>query len=124
MSIGNYLAKNGWQPGLIWGFRVGVPRGFDRETVANPEKPASCIRPMQAHSAWLTAAQWRAKGFLPLNALWPADDVRMTLVEPDGPGESAFLTTANYRAIMQYNCSNFYALSVALLGNALQPAFR
>ena len=124
MSIGNYLAKNGWQRGLTWGFRVGVPQGFDRATVANPEKPVSCIRPMQVHSRWLTAAEWRAKGFVPLNAIWPADDVKMTLVEPDGPGEGAFLTTANYRAIMQYNCSNFYALSVALLGNALQPAFR
>lgn len=124
MSIGNYLAKNGWQPGLTWGFRVGVPQGFDRTTVANPEKPTSCIRPMQVHSRWLTAAEWRAKGFVPLNAMWPADDVKMTLVEPDGPGEGAFLTTANYRAIMQYNCSNFYALSVALLGNAVAPAVR
>lgn len=124
MSIGNYLQKNGWQRGVPWGFRVGVPQGFDRATVANPEKPTSCIRPMQVHSKRLTAAEWRAKGFMPMNALWPADDVKMTLVEPDGPGEGAFLTTASYRAIMQYNCSNFYALSVALLGNALQPAFR
>ena len=46
------------------------------------------------------------------------------LVEPDGAGEGAFLITGNYRAIMEYNCSNFYALSVALLGNAVQPALR
>jgi membrane-bound lytic murein transglycosylase B len=56
--------------------------------------------------------------------LWPADAVPMTLVEPDGEGEGAYLTTASYRAIMEYNCSNFYALSVALLANAVQPALR
>ncbi len=124
MSIGNYLRKNGWQPGLPWGFRVGVPAGFDRATVANPVKPTQCIRPLERHSVWLPAAQWKAKGFLPMNALWPADNVEMSLIEPDGPGEGAFLTTRNYRAIMEYNCSNFYALSVALLGNAVQPALR
>ncbi|MCG2842609.1 lytic murein transglycosylase [Sandaracinobacter sp. RS1-74] len=124
MSIGNYLAKNGWKPGVPWGFRVGVPQGFDRATVANPVKPTSCIRPLERHSVWLPARDWKAKGFVPLNAVWPADDVEMSLIEPDGAGEGAFLATRSYRAIMEYNCSNFYALSVALLGNALQPAFR
>ena len=56
-----------------------------------------------------------------MNAVWPADTVEMSLIEPDGPGEGAFLTTRNYRAIMEYNCSNFYALSVALLGDAAHP---
>lgn len=123
-SIGNYLARNGWQPGVGWGFRVGVPAGFDRASVANPVKPTQCIRPLERHSRWLPAAEWRARGFMPLNAVWPADNVEMSLIEPDGPGEGAFLTTRSYRAIMEYNCSNFYALSVALLGNAVQPALR
>ncbi|WP_199554049.1 lytic murein transglycosylase [Sandaracinobacteroides hominis] len=123
-SIANYLKDNGWKPGAGWGFRVGVPAGFDRATVANPVKPTECIRPLERHSKWMTAAEWRAKGFQPMNAVWPADTVEMSLIEPDGPGEGAFLTTRNYRAIMEYNCSNFYALSVALLGNAVEPALR
>jgi membrane-bound lytic murein transglycosylase B len=45
----------------------------------------------------------------------------MSLVEPDGPGAGAYLATRNYRALLAYNCSNFYALSVALLGDALRP---
>ncbi|MGL6043202.1 MAG: lytic murein transglycosylase [Sandaracinobacteroides sp.] len=123
-SIGRYLKDKGWKPGIGWGFRAGVPTGFDRATVANPVQPTECIRPLQRHSRWLTVGEWKASGFIPLNGLWPADDVEMSLVEPDGPGEGAFLTTRNYRAILEYNCSNFYALSVALLGNAVQPAFR
>jgi membrane-bound lytic murein transglycosylase B len=128
-SIGNYLKLHGWEPaqgtpGVGWGFRVGVPAGFDRASVANPVKPTECIRPLERHSRLLPAKEWRAKGFVPLNGLWPADAVEMSLVEPDGEGQGAYLTTRNYRAIMEYNCSNFYALSVALLADAVQPSLR
>ncbi|MBS3961642.1 MAG: lytic murein transglycosylase [Sandarakinorhabdus sp.] len=123
-SIANYLKQRGWVAGTGWGFHVGVPAGFDRATVANPDRPTRCIRPLERHSRWMPAREWRARGFVPLNALWPGDEVLMSLVEPDGEGEGAFLTTANYRAIMEYNCSNFYALSVALLANAVEPAVR
>lgn len=123
-SIGNYLQKNGWQAGVPWGFRTVVPSGFDRASVANPDEPKSCIRPLKVHSKWLPAAEWKAKGMVPMNALWPADATPMALVEPDGPGNGAYLVTKSYRAIMEYNCSNFYALSVALLGDAVAPALR
>lgn len=121
-SIGNYLKQSGWQEGISWGFEAGVPPGFDRQQVVNPVKPTSCIRPLERHSIWLPAQKWRELGFRPLNAVWPADDVNMALIEPDGPGEGAYLVTGNYRAIMEYNCSNFYALSVTLLGNAVRSA--
>jgi membrane-bound lytic murein transglycosylase B len=42
-----------------------------------------------------------------------------TLIEPDGPNAAAYLLTNNYRAILDYNCSNFYALSVGVLADAI-----
>ncbi len=123
-SIGRYLADAGWQRGTGWGFRTIVPAGFDRDSVVNPVAPTMCIKPLSRHSVALPASEWRARGFLPINAAWPTDSVPMTLVEPDGPGQGAYLTTPNYRAIMDYNCSNFYALSVALLGDAVATAAR
>jgi membrane-bound lytic murein transglycosylase B len=42
-----------------------------------------------------------------------------SLIEPDGPGATAYLTTNNYRTILDYNCSNFYALSVLLLADGI-----
>jgi membrane-bound lytic murein transglycosylase B len=117
-SIANYLARNGWQPALGWGFKTVVPAGFDRETVRNPEKPKTCVRPLERHSKWLPASEWQRLGFTS-TAGWPAAATPMSLVEPDGPGQGAYLTTASYRAILAYNCSNFYALSVALLGDAV-----
>jgi lytic murein transglycosylase len=123
-SIARYLQASGWAAGVPWGFRAVVPGGFDRAAVAGTEQPASCVRPMQAHSRMLPAARWRALGLRPLNAAWPADDVPMALVEPDGAGHGAFLVTGNYRAVMAYNCSNYYALSVTLLSDALQYLLR
>lgn len=122
-SIANYLKQNGWSTdGAGWGFAVGVPAGFDRQAVVNPVVPTSCIRPLSRHSQFLPASEWKRMGFRPLNATWPADTVKMSLVEPDGEAGAAYLTTENYRALLNYNCSNFYALSVALLANAVSTA--
>ena len=63
-------------------------------------------------------AQWRAMGVTPIDRSLRATDMA-TLIEPDGPGQTAYLVTDNYRAILKYNCSNFYALSVALLANGI-----
>jgi membrane-bound lytic murein transglycosylase B len=41
------------------------------------------------------------------------------LFEPDGAGNGAFLLTGNYRVILHYNCSNYYALSVGLLADEI-----
>ena len=32
---------------------------------------------------------------------------------------TAYLLTSNYRVILDYNCSNFYALSVGLLADEI-----
>jgi membrane-bound lytic murein transglycosylase B len=116
-SIGNYLSSKGWVAGLSWGNVVSVPAAFDRAQVKNPETPKTCARPLEKHSRWLPISQWKAWG-LTSAAAFPPDATLATLIEPDGPGQGAYLATANYRVIMEYNCSNFYALSVALLGDA------
>jgi membrane-bound lytic murein transglycosylase B len=41
------------------------------------------------------------------------------LFQPDGEGTPAYLLTGNYRVILQYNCSNYYALSVGLLADEI-----
>ncbi|WP_353216498.1 lytic murein transglycosylase [Sandarakinorhabdus sp.] len=118
-SIGHYLASAGWQPQQDWGFRTLVPGDFDRAAVAATQPPVRCVGPLARHSELKPAAAWRQLGFVPVNGAWPADDVEMSLIEPDGAGQGAFLVTRSYRAILGYNCSNLYALSVALLADAV-----
>ena len=121
-SIANYLAKHGWKRGQPWGMRVMIPAGFERWRVRDLVQPDQCVRPLQRHSRWIPVSEWRTLGLIPVGGSWPADDALATLVEPDGAGTPAYLTFGNYRALMAYNCSNFYALSVALLGDAIaQP---
>ena len=117
-SIANYLRTKGWRPGILWGIPVRVPAGFDRSSVRNLTTAAECPRVHARHSRPLTMREWRARGIVPLGRSLRDDD-RATLLEPDGQGATAYLLTDNYRVILDYNCSNFYALSVALLADGI-----
>jgi lytic murein transglycosylase len=118
-SIGNYFENAGWRPGQPWGVAVSVPASLDRSRFANRMVSPRCPRVFARHSGWRTMAEWRAAGIVPQNGVWPADSMLATLMEPDGPGATAYLLTGNYRVILDYNCSNFYALSVGLLADAV-----
>ena len=117
-SIANYLRDAGWKAHMLWGVPVRVPDTFNRSAVRNPVASADCPRVHARHSRPMTMAQWRALGVAPLGRSLRDTDLA-TLFEPDGPGQTAYLVTDNYRAILKYNCSNFYALSVLLLANGI-----
>jgi len=119
-SIANYFANAGWRPGQPWGVAVSVPPGFDRNQITNRLISPRCTKVFARHSGWKTIAEWRAMGMTPLSRAWPRDNVLATLIEPDGPGKTAYLLTGNYRVILDYNCSNFYALAVGLLSDAVE----
>lgn len=118
-SIGNYLRDAGWKKGAPWGVAVRVPEGIDRAAIRSPLSSPRCPRVFARQSRWLTIAEWRDKGIQMLGGRVPAEDELATLIEPDGPGATGYLLTTNYRSILDYNCSNFYALSVGLLGDAI-----
>jgi len=118
-SIANYLRNAGWRPGLGWGFAVSVPRSLDRTALRGLLAAPRCPRVHERHSRWLTITEWRRLGIVPHGASWPRDSELAALIEPDGPGRTAYLLTTNYRSILDYNCSNFYALSVGLLADAV-----
>ncbi len=117
-SIANYFVSAGWRRDQRWGVAVNVPASLDRASIANRMTSPRCERVHDRHSRWQTMAQWRALGVTPQGATLP-DDTLATLLEPDGPGATAYLLTGNYRVILDYNCSNFYALSVGLLADAV-----
>ena len=118
-SIGAYLRRAGWRAGQPWGVAVTVPNGFDRNRFASRLTPTRCPRVFARHSRWRSMAEWRAGGIQPIGGRWPDGQVQAVLLEPDGPGRTAYLLTGNYRAILDYNCSNFYALSVGLLADEI-----
>ena len=116
-SIANYFRDAGWRQGQPWGVRAYVPNSVDRTAVQSPLAAPVCPRVHVRHSRWLTVREWRERGVQPLAPL--ADDVLATLFEPDGPAAPGYLLTQNYRVILEYNCSNYYAMSVGLLADAI-----
>lgn len=118
-SIANYFQNAGWRRGEPWGFAVTVPPTINRQAIASRSTAPRCAKVFGRHSQWRTMAEWRAMGIVPQGRAWPADTVQATLLEPDGPGKTGYLLTGNYRVILDYNCSNFYALSVGLLADAV-----
>jgi lytic murein transglycosylase len=117
-SIANYLRNAGWKPGMTWGVPVRVAPTLNRAAIRTTLRAPRCERVYSRHSRWLTVSQWRSLGVVPYSNRLANTDVA-TLIEPDGPGATGYLLTSNYRAILDYNCSNFYALSVGLLADAI-----
>ncbi len=121
-SIANYLKHYGWQAGIPWGVKVRVPAGFDRMAVRETTPATECSRVYAKHSKMLPISEWRAMGIMPVAGSrefdrFPSGDVLASLVEVDGQGTDAYLATVNYRALLGYNCSNYYAVSVGTLGD-------
>ena len=116
-SIANYFRDAGWRTGQPWGVPALVPESFRRADVTTRLDSPSCPRVHARHSRWLTVAEWRMRGVEPQAPI--GESVMATLIEPDGQGAGAFLLTGNYRVILQYNCSNYYALSVGLLADEI-----
>jgi membrane-bound lytic murein transglycosylase B len=119
-SIANYFVASGWRAGMPWGARASVPAEFNRDSVANRTVSPRCPRVHARHSRWLSVAEWREMGITQIGGKPLQPQMMASLFEPDGPGTPAYLLTGNYRVILDYNCSNFYGLSVGLLADAVE----
>jgi membrane-bound lytic murein transglycosylase B len=117
-SIAVYLRDAGWKPNVHWGIPVRVPPTLNRAAIVSKLRAPRCERVYARHSQWKTMREWRALGVQPLGRSLPESEMA-SLIEPDGRNATAYLLTTNYRTILDYNCSNFYALSVGLLADAI-----
>ncbi len=122
-SIANYFVRSGWRSGVPWGVKAVVPDTLDRSLVRARTLPPRCPRVHERHSQWKTIAEWRSLGVTPIESKGLRESDLASLLEPDGTGATAYLLTGNYRVILEYNCSNFYALSVGLLADAVEKDY-
>lgn len=116
-SIANYFRDAGWRSGQPWGVRAYIPSNFDVASHRTEIVAPVCARVHERHSVYKTVREWGELGIQPQGAI--GDDLLVTLFQPDGPGTSAWLLTSNYRVILEYNCSNYYAMSVGLLADEI-----
>lgn len=104
-STASYLAHNGWQRGLPWGFEVLLPRNFR-------------LGP-QDQSLYSPFAGWQAHGLRRADGRPLPRAGEAMLYLPAGMRGPAFLVTRNFQVIKSYNTSSSYALAVALLSDRI-----
>lgn len=106
-STANYLAMSGWNNEYKWGREVWVPeRMEEKEFGLDNSKFVS---------------EWKAIGVtLPGGGALPTTEkTRAAIVMPDGKKGPAFLVYDNYRVIMKWNKSTYFATSVGLLADKI-----
>jgi membrane-bound lytic murein transglycosylase B len=119
-SIAMYLRDAGWKPNIPWGVEVRIPPNLNRAAIVSRVVAPRCPQVFRRHSRWLTMREWRALGVVPYAGTANIPDNELaTLFEANAPPANGYLLTANYRAILDYNCSNFYAMSVGLLADEI-----
>ena len=110
-SGANYLADMGWEPGFRWGREVRLPQGFDYASTGNHQ-----WRPLHA---WASLGVTNTAG-----DVLAATDLDAAILLPSGHNGPAFLVYPNFRIIMKWNRSEYYALSVARLADRIAGAGR
>lgn len=116
-SMANYLKKSGWTDGQRWGREVAVPaEALARIDKSVPLRSTGCSA-RKSMTEFRPLADWTALGVtLPGGDKLPSASINASLVRGL---HRYFLAYHNYEAILDYNCSNHYAVSVGLLSDAV-----
>ncbi len=103
-SIANYLAKKGWQPGEPWALEVHVPLKLDPALLGkHHEQPL---------------AFWKQQGVrLTASKHWPDEALMAAIIKPDGG--PYLMIFNNFRTLMKYNNSSFYAGTVGYMADKI-----
>jgi membrane-bound lytic murein transglycosylase B len=104
-SIANFISHLGWRGGEGWGREVVLPQGFDTNATGLELK-----RP---------AGEWSRLGVRPVDAAPLAATSEASLVLPDGDGGPALLVYDNFRTIMRWNKSTYFAAAVGYLADSM-----
>ena len=116
-SVANYLKGRGWVSDRRWGREVKLSsEAAGRIASEVPQRAGSC-RATRDMTVALPLKEWRQLGVrLTDGRALPSADQSASLVS----GASRhFLVYGNYDALLEYNCAHAYALTVALLADAV-----
>lgn len=110
-SIANYLHKNGWEYQVGIAQPVVLPANFNPQLAQQKlEKPVT---------------EWHALGVVrPSGAELYLSGAPATLLQPDGEGSQAYLAYGNYKVLMRWNRSTYFALAIADLAGRINPKLK
>jgi len=106
-SIANYLSRVGWRRDQGWGREVKLPPGFDR-SLANIDVTK-------------TLADWQRLGVRRADGRdLPAGEGAASVILPGGEEGPALLVYDNFRAVLKWNKSLFFASAVGYLADGIE----
>lgn len=116
-SMANYLQHAGWRKGERWGREVKIARAvMARIERSVPMRTGGC-RAVREMTVARPLSDWRKLGVtLASGARLPASTLEASLVRGQ---KRHFLVYRSYEAIVDYNCSNSYAVSVGVLSDRI-----
>lgn len=107
-SAANYLSQSGWKKGAPWGRKVVVPHSVDRDLLG--------INNAYTLQFWHDAGIRTPEGKpVPFEGEYMA-----SVVQPGGAGTTAFLVYDNFRVIMKWNKSSYFASAVNTLADRIK----
>ncbi|MDY0008695.1 MAG: lytic murein transglycosylase [Bdellovibrionales bacterium] len=112
-SAANYLAKSGWKKGQPWGRKVSIPDDIDRNLLGVNNK--------------YSLQYWHDRGVrLPdgKTTVPFEGQAQASIVQPSGPGTSAYMVYENFQVILKWNRSSYFATSVLLLSERLRDGVK
>jgi membrane-bound lytic murein transglycosylase B len=108
-STANYLAKSGWHKNQPWGRKVILPANFNNSLAGLETK----------HSIQF----WHDKGVrMKDGSSIPFEGaLQGSILHPNTDSRQAYLVYDNFRVIMLWNKSTYFATAVSLLADAINP---
>lgn len=117
-SIANYLKGNGWTAGQTWGREVIMSAKASQTIARDVARREGTCRATRDMTVALPLQKWRALGVkLPGGRPLPASGAATASLVSGSTRH--FLVSSNYDVLLDYNCAHSYAISVALLGDAI-----
>ncbi|WP_034915262.1 MULTISPECIES: lytic murein transglycosylase [Erwinia] len=107
-STANYLSKEGWKAGQSWGREAILPLDFVPEMAGLKDSQAKSVGEWQRLGVRFTS-----------DASLPDNAQRAWIITPDDAPGKAFLVYDNFRTIMHWNRSTYFALSIGMMADAI-----
>ncbi len=105
-SSANYLSKVGWRGDQTWGRMVRLPDRFDPGLVG--------LKTRKGLRDWQKLGVRRPDG-----SDLPTRNLRSSILLPGGASGPAYVVYDNFRAILRWNRSNFFAAAVGTLSDRI-----
>lgn len=104
-SIANYLATEGWNSKESWGQEVRLREAFDITLLGLDDSQSKTI------------SEWQKLGVVPSTKASP--NQRAWLIQPDDSLGRTFMVSNNFRTIMHWNRSTYFAISIGTLADRI-----